>query len=74
MSWEPNVFAASVLSNLHQLQSSTQTGVGLLLPGRDVIGRCFQIYIDDQVQAQNEAGDIRVNTLSPSTSILDIYV
>ena len=74
MSWEPNIFASTVISNLHQLQNSSQTGVGLLLPGRDAIGRCLQIYIDDQVQAQNSAGNIRVNTLSPSTSILDIYV
>jgi hypothetical protein len=74
MSFIHNEFAPAVLDNLRHLRATTVTGIGWVLPERDLIGRCLQNYVDSATKSQIDAGQVRINPLGDANSIIAKYV
>ena len=74
MSWEHNVFAAAVLDNLRHIQTTTVSGIGRVLPEKELIGRCLQNYVDSVTEAKIKEGQARINPLGEANSIIAKYV
>lgn len=62
------------MAGVQELEESSRSGVGVVIPPGNVIGRCLQKFVDDATQSQLDRGQIRINPLGEVGSIISRYI
>ena len=68
------LFTTTVLNNLRHLRETTNSGIGYILPGPELIARNIKDFVDRKIEQVNSAGGKRINPIGDSNNITDIYV